>query len=184
MVDTLPLDDDSLALVLATQDTDTVHTYFTRIAKELLGLTDADLAEKATELTEEAYWAWGDKPQAEFVENDVIRLSKAADVLFAMFPDSVRYTTQPPTTSTTTTTRRAWHFITTAAPSPTPAADLPPQCVCSDSGIVRGVDTHRPGCSTHLGRGYGNFCYIEGGNECPGSIRYSRSLGVYYRRQC
>jgi len=184
MVDTMPLDDDSLALVLATQDTDTVHTYLTRIAKEMLSVTDADLADKATELTEESYWAWGDKPQAEYVENDFIRISKAADILFALFPDSVQYTTQPPTTSTVTTTRRSWAFITTAAPSPTPAADLPPQCVCSETGTVRGVDTHRPGCATHLGRGYGAFCYIEGGNECPGNIRYSRSLGVYYRRRC
>jgi len=185
MVDTLPLDDDSLALVLSTSDTDTVHTYLTRIAKELLGVVDADLEEKAVELTEESYWAWGDKPNVDFVEDDIIRLSKAADILFAMFPGSTQYTTAVPTTSTTTTTRRAWHFITTAAPGASaPSADLPPQCVCSDSGIVNGVDTHRPGCSAHLGRGYGAFCYIEGGNECPGNIRYSRSLGVHYRRRC
>jgi hypothetical protein len=184
MVDTLPLDDDSLALVLATRDTDVVHTYLTRIASELLGVTNAELEEKAVELTEEAYWAWGDKPQAHLVENDYIRLIKATEMLHALFPNSVVYTTQPPTTSTTTTTRRSWHFITTAAPSPAAPVDLPPQCVCSETGIVNGVDTHRPGCSAHLGRGYGNFCYIEGGNECPGNIRYSRSLGVHYRRRC
>jgi len=184
MVDTMPLDDDSLALVLATSDTDVVHTYFTRIAKELLGVTDADLVDKEVELTEEAYWAWGDKPQVEYVENDVIRLIKAADILHAMFPGSTRYTTSPPTTATTTTTKRAWHFITTAAPKGPSKEDLPPQCVCSESGIVNGVDTHRPGCSAHLGRGYGPFCYIEGGKECPGIIKYSRSLGLYYRRRC
>jgi len=185
MVDTLPLDDDSLALVLATRDTDVVHTYLTRIASELLGVTNAELEEKAVELTEEAYWAWGDKPQAHLVEDDAIRLIKATEVLHSLFPNSAVYTTLPPTTSTTTTTRRSWHFITTRAPrADPPAADLPPQCVCSETGIVNGVDTHRPGCSAHLGRGYGNFCYIEGGNECPGNIRYSRSLGVHYRRRC
>jgi hypothetical protein len=184
MVDTMPLDDDSLALVVATKDTDVVHTFMTRVATELLGVTDVELEEKAVELTDEAYWAWGDKPQAQLVENDFIRLIKLTEILNTIFPGSAVYTTLPPTTSTTTTTARRWAFITTAPARAAPVADLPPQCVCSESGIVNGVDTHRPGCSAHLGRGYGNFCYIEGGNECPGNIRYSRSLGVHYRRRC
>jgi len=192
MVDTMPLDDDSLALVLSTSDTDTIHTYLTRIATELLGVTAADLEAKAVELTEEAYWAWGDKPNKIYVENDFIRLSKAADILHSIFPGSTVYTTLPPTTTTTTTTRRSWGFITTAAPAAAiSSADIPPQCACSESGIVNGVDTHRPGCSAHLGRGYGPFCYIEGGTECAAllgtrssNIRYSRSLGLHYRRRC
>jgi len=184
MVDTMPLDDDSLALVLATSDTDAIFEFFTRIAKELLSVPDADLEANAIALTEESYWAWGDKPDDKFMEHDVIRLIKAADILLALFPAGTRFTTVPPTTTILTTTQRAWHFITTAAPQAPVVSELPAACQCSETGIVNGVDTHRPGCSAHLGRGYGPFCYIEGGNECPGNIKFSRSLGVHFRRRC
>lgn len=183
-VDTLPLTDDSLALVLATSNTETVKSFLIRIAKELMGLSDADISAKDAELGTEAYWAWDDKPKHEFMMNDVIRLIKVTDLLHTLFPASEVYTTLPPTTSTTTTTARRWHVLTTASPRLVTDAPLSPECQCSETGIVNGVDTHRPGCNAHLGRHFGPFCYIEGGRECPGNIRFSRSLGVHYRKRC
>lgn len=86
------------------------------------------------------------------------------------------------TTTTTTTFHRRFEFITTrprrtTTPRPTPPAG--PQCLCSESGIVHGEDTGRPGCAAHIGANFGNFCYIEGGEECPGA-RFSRSKHAHY----
>lgn len=86
------------------------------------------------------------------------------------------------TTTTTTTFHRRFNFITTrprrtTTPRPTPPPG--PQCLCSESGIVHGEDTGRPGCAAHIGANFGNFCYIEGGEECPGA-RYSRSKAAHY----
>jgi len=86
------------------------------------------------------------------------------------------------TTTTTTTFHRRFNFITTHAhatttPRPTPPAG--PQCLCSESGVVHGEDTGRPGCGEHIGANFGRFCYIEGGEECPGN-RFSRSKNAHY----
>jgi len=55
-----------------------------------------------------------------------------------------------------------------------------PACICQDGGVVNGVQTNRAGCHAHLGSNFGNFCYISGGAECPGS-RLSRRMGLYWR---
>lgn len=86
------------------------------------------------------------------------------------------------TTTTTTTFGRHFNYLTTkprktttAAPTRAPGV----QCLCSESGIVHGTDTGRPGCAAHIGSGFGKFCYIEGGDECPGA-RFSRSKDSSY----
>jgi len=86
------------------------------------------------------------------------------------------------TTTTTTTFHRRFEFITTrprrtTTPRPTPAPG--PQCECSQTGIIHGEDTGRPGCAAHIGANFGAFCYIEGGEECPGA-RFSRSKNAHY----
>jgi len=86
------------------------------------------------------------------------------------------------TTTTTTTFHRRFEFITTlprrtTSARPTPAAG--PQCLCSETGIIHGEDTGRAGCAAHIGSGFGSFCYIEGGEECPGA-RFSRSKNAHY----
>lgn len=86
------------------------------------------------------------------------------------------------TTTTTTTFHRNFQFITTSPRRTTTAAPTPPagpQCLCSESGIVHGQDTGRPGCAEHIGANFGRFCYIEGGTECPGA-RFSHSKESHY----
>jgi tRNA A-37 threonylcarbamoyl transferase component Bud32 len=87
------------------------------------------------------------------------------------------------TTTTTTTFHRRFEFITTrprrtTTPPPLLAPNNP-LCQCSATGIVHGEDTGRPGCAAHIGANFGNFCYIEGGEECPGA-RFSRSKNAHY----
>jgi len=86
------------------------------------------------------------------------------------------------TTTTTTTFHRNFEWLTTkprktttAAPTKAPGK----QCLCSESGIIRGLDTKRPGCAEHIGHNFGKFCYIDGGEECPGA-RFSRSKECHY----
>lgn len=86
------------------------------------------------------------------------------------------------TTTSTTTFHRSFNFITTharATTTPAPTVAPGPQCLCSESGVVHGEDTGRPGCAAHIGDNFGRFCYIEGGVECPGA-RFSRSKHSHY----
>jgi len=70
-------------------------------------------------------------------------------------------------------------------PRPAPAPSPPPMdtegaCACDESGTIRGIDTHRPGCKSHLGRQFGDFCYVSG-THCSGS-KFSRRVGLFWRR--
>jgi len=67
------------------------------------------------------------------------------------------------------------------APAPAPAPmDTEGACSCQSSGTVNGIETNRPGCAAHLGRNFGDFCYVEG-THCSGA-RFSRRIGLYWRR--
>lgn len=86
------------------------------------------------------------------------------------------------TTTTTTTFHRNFQYLTTKARATTTAAPTRAagaQCLCSESGIINGLDTGRPGCAAHISKNFGKFCYIDGGEECPGA-RYSRSKEASY----
>jgi len=88
------------------------------------------------------------------------------------------------TTTTTTTFQRKFTYLTTrphSTTTPKPTDPPGPQCDCSASGVVNDVDTGRPGCAAHLGAGFGNFCYIEGGEECPGA-KFSNSKQMYWKK--
>lgn len=66
------------------------------------------------------------------------------------------------------------------APAPPPPMDMEGVCACADSGTVNGIETNRPGCASHLGRNFGDFCYVSG-THCQGA-RFSRRVGLYWRR--
>jgi len=53
-------------------------------------------------------------------------------------------------------------------------------CACSETGIVDGVNTHKPGCAQHFGQRFGYICYVENGESCGGA-RLSSRTGVYWR---
>lgn len=81
------------------------------------------------------------------------------------------------TTTTTTTFHRRFAYLPAQPARPTTAPRE--QCLCSESGVIRGVDTHRPGCAAHISH-HKPFCYIEGGDECHGS-KFSRSKNSHYK---
>lgn len=57
-------------------------------------------------------------------------------------------------------------------------------CQCSESNWAGGVETKRPGCKQHAFPGdKGFFCYVVGGDKCPGA-RQSRKLPGAYWRDC
>jgi hypothetical protein len=53
-------------------------------------------------------------------------------------------------------------------------------CACSDTGVVDGVNTNKPGCAQHFGQRFGYICYISDGATCEGA-RLSSRTGVYWR---
>jgi hypothetical protein len=55
-----------------------------------------------------------------------------------------------------------------------------PTCACSETGIVDGVNTRKPGCAQHFGQRFGYICYVENGESCGGA-RLSSRTGVYWR---
>lgn len=55
-----------------------------------------------------------------------------------------------------------------------------PTCACSETGVVDGVDTGKPGCAEHFGQRFGHICYVENGENCEGA-RLSRRTQVYWR---
>lgn len=66
------------------------------------------------------------------------------------------------------------------APAPAPAPDTEGACACQMTGTVNGIETNRAGCGAHLGRNFGDFCYVSG-THCSGA-RFSRRIGLYWRR--
>ena len=66
------------------------------------------------------------------------------------------------------------------APAPPPPMDTEGECACSEGSVINGIETHRPGCASHLGRNFGDFCYVSG-THCSGA-RFSRRIGLYWRR--
>jgi hypothetical protein len=176
------LTDDGFSHALGTQSTDTIKSFLVKVATDLLEVPASSVDAADAALTKMAYWFWGAAPDAELVEFDKFRLKRATDSLALLFPGSKKYTTQ--TTTTTTTTRRIpRRFIplTTQRPSVPDATDLPEQCQCVMSAVVKGINTGRPGCAQHMGRQFGDFCYIEGARECP-QVRYSSKLKLFWRR--
>jgi hypothetical protein len=65
------------------------------------------------------------------------------------------------------------------APAPAPM-DTEGECACATGSEVNGIETHRAGCAAHLGRNFGDFCYVSG-THCSGA-RFSRRIGLYWRR--
>jgi len=55
-----------------------------------------------------------------------------------------------------------------------------PDCSCTETSVVDGVETGHVGCDQHFGQRFGYVCYVQGGSECPGT-RISNRLGVYWR---
>lgn len=179
------LNDDSLATVLHTQNTEEIQAYFIRIAKELLGISDVQIKEKAEDMGYHAYWAWGQGPVQKLTENDKVTLKSAADTLNKAFPGSQVYTTTTTTTTTTTRTRRTFKplvVIRKTTTTTTIGAMEDFDCECAMEAVVNGVNTNRPGCAEHAGRKFGNFCYMEGGGSCPGGPKFSKKLGLWYRK--
>lgn len=174
------LNDDSFAEAMFSKDTATVKAFMTRVASELLEVSASDINAKDDVLSSEAYWAWGLSPVSKFMENDVITLKSLTDALNEIFPGSKVYTTTTTTTTTTTRTFRKFAALTTKAPRTTTIADMPFECFCDVEGMVKGIKTNRPGCAMHMGRRYGNFCYIEGSKSCAGA-KYSKKLKLFYR---
>jgi serine/threonine protein kinase len=84
--------------------------------------------------------------------------------------------------------RRTWTPMVTPKPKtvtepPFDLATLKPECKCSQTGIIRGKDTRKKGCKTHLSRSYGPFCYIDGDSSCPGNPSESKSnTGAFFRK--
>lgn len=69
---------------------------------------------------------------------------------------------------------------TPAPPPPAAPMDTEGECACQMTGTVNGIETSRPGCAAHLGRNFGDFCYVSG-THCSGA-RFSRRIGLYWRR--
>lgn len=84
--------------------------------------------------------------------------------------------------------RRTWTPMVTPKPKtvtkpPFDLATLKPECKCSQTGIIRGKNTRKKGCKTHLSRSYGPFCYIDGDSSCPGDPKESKSnTGAFFRK--
>jgi len=176
------LTDSGFSHSLGTRNTDTIKAFLVNVATELLEVSASDVHAADSALTKMAYWFWGSAPDAELVEFDKLRLKRATDHLAVLFPGSKKYTTL--TTTTTTTTRRMprrFVPLTTKKYSVPDATDLPEQCQCSMSAVVNGIHTNRPGCAKHMGRQFGDFCYVEGKRECPG-VRYSSKLKLFLEK--
>jgi hypothetical protein len=177
------LTDDGFSHALSKQSTDTIKAFLVKVATDLLEVPTSKVNDADAALTTMAYWFWGSAPDAELVELDQFRLKRATDSLAILFPGSKKYTTQ--TTTTTTTTRRMpRRFIplTTKRYVVPDASDMPEQCQCAMSAVVNGIHTNRPGCAKHMGRQFGDFCYVEGKRECGASVRYSSKLKLFWRR--
>jgi len=174
------LNDDSFAEVMFSKDTATVKAFMARVASELLGVSASDIAAKDDVLSAQAYWAWGQSPVSKFIENEVITLKSLTDKLNEVFPGSKVYTTTTTTTTTTTRTFRTFARLTTKPPRVTTTAAVPFECLCDMEGEVNGIKTNRPGCAMHMGRRYGNFCYMEGTKSCAGA-KFSKALKLFYR---
>lgn len=175
--------EDSFALSLASKDTATISTFLRTFATETLEVSEQEVQAADEALTQAAYWYWGAGPDPEIVDTDTFSLRLAADWLSELFPSAKKY--DPPTTTTTTTTRRVPRRFVPLTTSKrfvvADAGEMPMQCQCAMEPTVKGIHTNRPGCKQHMGRQFGNFCYMEGGRECPGA-KFSRKLNLYYRR--
>jgi hypothetical protein len=57
-----------------------------------------------------------------------------------------------------------------------------PDCTCSSSGVVDGIDTGMKGCAQHgkEPKAYGQYCYVTGGSKCERATRSSRVSGAYF----
>lgn len=55
-------------------------------------------------------------------------------------------------------------------------ASLPDECKCGSASFQ-----DRVGCKAHLGRGFGEFCYISGNSDCHGA-KFSKKAKKYYRK--
>jgi hypothetical protein len=62
-------------------------------------------------------------------------------------------------------------------------AFVAPECVCSKTGLIRGVDTGQPGCAKHM-KEYNAFqeayCYVEGDFKCGGAMPSIPHQGLFW----
>lgn len=61
-------------------------------------------------------------------------------------------------------------------------ASFNPDCTCSSSGVVDGIDTGMKGCAQHgkEKKAFGQYCYVTGGSRCERAIKSSRISGAYF----
>lgn len=61
-------------------------------------------------------------------------------------------------------------------------ASFNPDCSCSESGVVDGIDTGKKGCAQHgkEKKAFGQYCYVTGGSKCERAIKSSRIEGAYF----
>lgn len=58
-----------------------------------------------------------------------------------------------------------------------------PDCVCSKTGVIRGISTGQPGCAKHKKEANAYveaYCYVEGGFKCGGAMASDQFPGLFW----